>query len=92
MKVRRITKEEGKRVNISRFLNFHKSGSIRGMIKQYYGVAALLVRCGSYIYNVTSEPNICLMLLLFGAVVFISGIDPKKLKDFINKNDQSDKF
>lgn len=53
MKVRRITKEEGKRVNISRFPNFHKSGSIR-----YYGVAALLVRCGSYIYNVTSEPNI----------------------------------
>lgn len=96
MKVRRITKEEGKRVNISRFPNFHKSGSIRGMKKQYYGVAALLVRCGSYIYNVTSEPNIyynaCLMLLLFGAVVFISGTDPKKLKDFINKNDQSDKF
>lgn len=30
MKVRRITKEEGKRVNISRFPNFHKSGSIRG--------------------------------------------------------------
>ena len=26
----------------------------------------------------------CLMLLLFGAVVFISGTDPKKLKDFIN--------
>lgn len=51
MKVRRITKEEGKRVNISRFPNFHKSGSIRGMKKQYYGVAALLVRCGSYIYN-----------------------------------------
>lgn len=34
----------------------------------------------------------CLMLLLFGAVVFISGTDSKKLKDFINKNDQSDKF
>ena len=98
MKVRRITKEEGKRVNISRFPKFHKSGSIRGMIKQYYSVAALLVRCGSYIYNVTSEPNIyynnkfCLMLLLFGAVELISGIDPKKLKDFINKNDQSDEF
>ena len=58
MEVRRITKEEGKRVNISRFPNFHKSGSIRGMIKKYYSVAALLVRCGSYIYNVTSEPNI----------------------------------
>ena len=96
MKVRRITKEEGKRVNISRFPNFHKSGSIRGM-KKYYGVAALLVRCGSDIYNVISEPNIYynmfyLMLLLFGAVGFISGTDPKKLKDFINKNDQSDKF
>lgn len=98
MKVCRITKEEGKRVNISRFPNFHKSGSIRGM-KKYYSVAALLVRCGSYIYNVTSEPNIYynanmfyLMLLLFGAVVFISGTDLKKLKDFINKNDQSDKF
>lgn len=26
--------------------------------KQYYGVVALLVRCGSYIYNITSEPNI----------------------------------
>lgn len=91
MKVRRITKEEGKRVNISRFPNFHKSGSIR----QYYGVAALLVRCGGYIYDVTSAPNIymfCLMLLLFGAVEFISGTGPKKLKDFINKNDQSDKF
>ena len=33
MKVRRITEEEGKRVNISRFPNFHKSGSIRGMKK-----------------------------------------------------------
>lgn len=32
------------------------------------------------------------MLLLFGAVVFISGIDLKKLKDFINKDDQSDIF
>lgn len=98
MKVRRITEEEGKRVNISRFPNFHKSGSIRGMKKKYYGVAALLVRCGSYIYNIISELNIYyndmfyLMLLLFGAVVFISGTDLKKLKDFINKNDQSDKF
>lgn len=32
------------------------------------------------------------MLFLFGVVVFISGIDPEKLKDFINKDDQSDKF
>ena len=32
------------------------------------------------------------MLLLFGDVVFSSGTDPKKLKDFINKDDQSDRF
>ena len=70
MKVRRITKEEGKRVNISRFPNFHKSGSIRGMKKQYYGVAALLVRCGSYIYNVTSEPNIYYNAKLLEYVLF----------------------
>lgn len=95
MEVRRITKEEGKQVNISRFPNFHKFGSIRVMKKKYYGIAALLVRYGGYIYNIISEPNIymfCLMLLLFGAAVFISGTDLKKLKDFINKNDQSDKF
>lgn len=33
-----------------------------------------------------------LLVLLFGAVIFISGTDPKKLKDFINKSDESDKF
>ncbi len=32
------------------------------------------------------------MLLLFGVVIFISGTDPQKLKDFINKSDESDKF
>lgn len=32
------------------------------------------------------------MLLLFGVVIFISGTDPKRLKDFINKSDESDKF
>lgn len=38
--------------------NFHKSGSIRGMKKLYYGQNALLVRCGSYIYNVSDDPTI----------------------------------
>ena len=32
------------------------------------------------------------MLLLFGAVVFISGTDIEKIRDFINKDDESDKF
>ena len=38
--------------------NFHKSGSIRGMKEKYYGKGALLVRCGGYIYNVSSDPRI----------------------------------
>lgn len=58
MQTKKMTVEQGKRCNISRFPNFHRSGSIKGMKKLYYGKDALLVRCGQYIYNVTSEPNI----------------------------------
>ena len=53
-----MTIEQGRRVNISQFPNFHKSGSISGMKRMYYGMNALLVRCGSYIYNVTTAPEI----------------------------------
>lgn len=49
MRVKRMTVEEGKRVGISRFPNFHKTGSVRGMKKLYYGQNCLLVRCGDYI-------------------------------------------
>lgn len=52
------TIKEGARVNLSQFPNFHKSGSISGMKRLYYGANALLVRCGSYIYNVTAAPEI----------------------------------
>lgn len=58
MRTRRMTKEQGERCNICRFPNFHRSGSIIGMKRIYYGTDALLVRCGSYIYNVSSEPEI----------------------------------
>lgn len=58
MRVKRMTTDEGKRVNISRFPNFSASGSVRGMKKLYYGRDALLVRVGQFIYNVTSEPAI----------------------------------
>ena len=51
-------KGAGKRCNISRFPNFHRTGSIKGMKRMYYGRQALLVKCGEYIYNVSSEPNI----------------------------------
>ncbi len=58
MRVKRLSIKEGERLNISRFPNFHKSGSITGMKKLYYGKNALLVRCGDYIYNVSAEPEI----------------------------------
>lgn len=52
MRVRTMTAEQGERVGIEQYPNFHKSGSVRGMKKLYYGKDAMLVRCGSYIYNV----------------------------------------
>ena len=58
MRTKRMTIEEGKRVGISRFPNFHKSGSIMGMKKRYWGMECLLVKCGQFIYNVTAEPSI----------------------------------
>lgn len=58
MRIRRMTIEQGKRVGIDRFPNFHKTGSVRGMKRLYYGKNSLLVRCGSYIYNVSAEPYI----------------------------------
>ena len=45
-------------ISLGRFPNFSGTGSIRGMKDKFYGKDALLVRCGSYIYNVTSEPSI----------------------------------
>ena len=38
--------------------NFSKTGSIKGMKKQYYGKEALLIRCGDWIYNATSKPEL----------------------------------
>lgn len=58
MKLRIMTKEQGERVGISRFPNFHRTGSIRGMKRLYYGADAMLVRCGDFIYNVTSSSEI----------------------------------
>jgi len=46
------------KMDLSAFPNFHKSGSVTGMKKLYYGKDALLVKSGNYIYNVSSEPGI----------------------------------
>jgi len=56
-RVKYMYKEDGERYNISDYPNFHKSGCIKGM-KKIYGKDALLVRCGNYIYNVSSNPEI----------------------------------
>jgi hypothetical protein len=44
-------------LNLSEFPNFHQSGNVRGM-RNVYGKNALLVRCGEWIYNVSTKPNI----------------------------------
>jgi hypothetical protein len=58
MKVKKLSKENGEKLEIDSFPNFHKSGSIIGMKKKFYGEKALLVRCGNFIYNVSSKPEI----------------------------------
>jgi hypothetical protein len=58
MKTRYLEVKKGEELNISDFPNFHKSGSIKGMKDKYYGKDCLLVRCGNWIYNVSSRPEI----------------------------------
>lgn len=53
-----LPKKLGELQHLSRFPNFHKTGSVAGMKRHFYGPNALLVRCGSYIYNVSSDPSI----------------------------------
>jgi len=58
MKTRTLSVKEGNQLRISRFPNISTSGSIKGMKDKYWGKNALCVKCGSYIYNVSSEPSI----------------------------------
>lgn len=43
---------------LAAFPNFHASGSVIGMKKQFYGMGSKLVRCNGYIYNVSSMPSL----------------------------------
>lgn len=56
--VKKIASSDCEKYGLDEFPNFDKSGSISGMKKKYYGKDALLVKCGNYIYNVTSKPEI----------------------------------
>ena len=58
MRVKYLKVALGKEIGISRFPNFSASGNIWGMKNKYYGKDALLVKCGSWIYNVSDEPII----------------------------------
>lgn len=58
MRVKYIYKADKERLHLSDYPNFSASGSIYGMKKRYYGMDALLVRCGSWIYNVSRTPEI----------------------------------
>ena len=58
MRVKYLKVGLGEKFNIDQFPNFSATGSIRGMKDKFYGKDALLVKCGSWIYNVTSKPII----------------------------------
>lgn len=58
MRTKTLYKADGERLKIDRFPCFHVTGSIACMKKLFYGKDALLVRCGSWIYNVSKEPII----------------------------------
>ena len=51
-RVKRVYVKDSERLSLPEYPNFHKSGSVKGMREQFYGNDALLVLCGSYIYNV----------------------------------------
>ena len=57
MRVKTVYVKDKQRLKLSDFPNFSVTGSSTG-IKKIYGKDALLVRCGSWIYNVTSRPDI----------------------------------
>lgn len=57
-RVKHLPVSEYDKYGLCDFPNFHKSGSVIGMKNLYYGLDAKLVRCGQYIYNVSSTPEI----------------------------------
>ena len=57
MRMKTLYTKDAERTGISRFPNFHKTGSITGMKELYYGKNALLVRCGNYITMYRANPK-----------------------------------
>ena len=57
-RVKYVYVKDKERLHLGDFPNFSATGNVWGMKHKYYGEDALLVRCGSWIYNVMSEPSI----------------------------------
>lgn len=55
--VRFLPVDMGKKLGIKEFPNFSKTGSVKGM-RKLYGKHCMLVKCGNYIYNVQTFPEI----------------------------------
>lgn len=53
--VRYMNKTQAKIYHLERYPNFSATGSVYGMKKLYYGMDALLVRSGAWIYHVPPE-------------------------------------
>ena len=58
MRTKTLYRCDAQKLEQSRLPNLHITISRTGMNKLYYGKNALLVRCGSWIYNVSSEPEV----------------------------------
>lgn len=50
--VRYLYVEDGERLGVEAYPNIHRTGSVAGMKKLYWGPSAMVVRCGNYYYNV----------------------------------------
>ena len=57
-RVKTVYVRDKNRLRLSEYPNFSVTGNITGMKNKYYGKDALLVRCGSWIYNVSRTPSI----------------------------------
>lgn len=55
MKTKYMYVADGKRINISQYPSIHKSGSVYGMKRLYWGRECFTVKCGSWIYKVPKE-------------------------------------
>lgn len=55
MKTKTLPTKDARASLLAHCANFHRSGSIAGMKRLYYGHDARLIRCGSWIYNCTTK-------------------------------------